>query len=81
MMMETVVYSREYLFAKELYDRGELGAFSFCAAAISRTTTRTCFPSPFADSRSPRRFKTPTICRFFRAEETVVRIRTSSTIF
>ena len=25
MMMETVVYSREYLFAKELYDRGELG--------------------------------------------------------
>ena len=25
MMMETVVYSREYLFVKELYDRGELG--------------------------------------------------------
>ena len=25
MMMETVVYSREYLFAKELYDNGELG--------------------------------------------------------
>src|SRR5437870_316066 len=25
MMRETVVYSREYLFAKELYDKGELG--------------------------------------------------------
>src|SRR5205807_8210574 len=25
MMMETVVYSREYLFAKQLYDKGELG--------------------------------------------------------
>src|SRR4029079_2455529 len=25
MMMETVVYSREYLFAKDLYDKGELG--------------------------------------------------------
>src|SRR5205085_8960250 len=25
MMMETVVYSREYLFAKDLYDRGVLG--------------------------------------------------------
>ena len=25
MMMETVVYSREYLFVKELYDKGELG--------------------------------------------------------
>ena len=25
MMMETVVYSREYLFVKELYDQGELG--------------------------------------------------------
>src|SRR5829696_1958851 len=25
MMMETVVYSREYLFARELYDKGELG--------------------------------------------------------
>src|SRR5687768_18198774 len=25
MMMETVVYAREYLYIKELYDRGELG--------------------------------------------------------
>src|SRR5437763_2410681 len=25
MMMETVVYSREYLFVKELYEKGELG--------------------------------------------------------
>jgi predicted dehydrogenase len=29
MMMETVVYSREYLFVKELYDRGELGRIQF----------------------------------------------------
>ncbi len=29
MMMETVVYSREYLFAKELYDLGELGRIQF----------------------------------------------------
>ena len=29
MMMETVVYSREYLFAKELYDKGVLGKIQF----------------------------------------------------
>ncbi len=29
MMMETVVYSREYLFVKELYDRGVLGRIQF----------------------------------------------------
>ncbi len=29
MMMETVVYSREYLFVKELYDSGELGRIQF----------------------------------------------------
>ena len=29
MMMETVVYAREYLFAKELYDKGELGKIQF----------------------------------------------------
>lgn len=29
MMMETVVYSREYLFVKELHDRGELGRLQF----------------------------------------------------
>ncbi len=29
MMMETVVYSREYLFAKELHDRGVLGRIQF----------------------------------------------------
>jgi predicted dehydrogenase len=28
-MMETVVYSREYLFVKELYDKGELGRIQF----------------------------------------------------
>ena len=29
MMMETVVYSREYLYAKELYDSGKLGRIQF----------------------------------------------------
>ena len=29
MMMETVVYAREYLFAKDLYDRGALGRIQF----------------------------------------------------
>ena len=29
MMMETVVYSREYLFVKEMYDKGELGKLQF----------------------------------------------------
>src|SRR5215813_7158568 len=29
MMMETVVYAREYLFVKELYDKGELGRIQF----------------------------------------------------
>ena len=29
MMMETVVYAREYLFVKEMYDRGDLGRIQF----------------------------------------------------
>jgi predicted dehydrogenase len=29
MMMETVVYSREYLFVKEMFDRGDLGRIQF----------------------------------------------------
>src|SRR6188472_469101 len=29
MMMETVVYAREYLFARELYEKGELGRIQF----------------------------------------------------
>src|ERR1041385_6663387 len=29
MMMETVVYSREFLFVKEMYDKGELGKIQF----------------------------------------------------
>jgi predicted dehydrogenase len=33
MMAETVVYSREYLFIKELYDRGELGKLQFLQAS------------------------------------------------
>lgn len=33
MMAETVVYSREFLFIKELYDRGELGKIQFMQAS------------------------------------------------
>ncbi|RPD41989.1 Gfo/Idh/MocA family protein [Chitinophaga barathri] len=33
MMMETVVYSREFLFMKELYDNGELGKVQFLKAS------------------------------------------------
>src|SRR5216110_1537059 len=33
MMMETVVYAREYLYIKELYDRGELGKIQFLQAS------------------------------------------------
>ncbi|MXV16789.1 Gfo/Idh/MocA family protein [Hufsiella ginkgonis] len=33
MMMETVVYSREFLFVKELYDNGELGKVQFLRAS------------------------------------------------
>ena len=33
MMMETVVYSREFLFVKELYDKGELGDVQFLQAS------------------------------------------------
>ena len=33
MMMETVVYSREYLFVKELYEKGELGRVQFLRAS------------------------------------------------
>lgn len=33
MMMETVVYSREFLYVKELYDKGELGRIQFLQAS------------------------------------------------
>jgi predicted dehydrogenase len=33
MMMETVVYAREFLFMKELYDKGELGKVQFIKAS------------------------------------------------
>ena len=33
MMMETVVYAREFLFMKDLYDRGELGKLQFLKAS------------------------------------------------
>ena len=48
MMMETVVYSREFLFVKELTDEGELGKIQFLQAShqqdmdAGRTTGRAC---------------------------------------
>src|SRR5260370_20435299 len=33
MMMETTVYSREFLFVKVLYDKGELGRLQFLRAS------------------------------------------------
>mgnify|MGYP003340991696 CR=1 FL=1 len=33
MMMETVVYAREFLFVKEMYDKGELGRLQFLQAS------------------------------------------------
>ena len=33
MMMETVVFSREYLFVKEMYDKGEMGRIQFLRAS------------------------------------------------
>jgi predicted dehydrogenase len=33
MMMETVVYSREFLFVKEMYERGEMGRLQFLRAS------------------------------------------------
>ena len=33
MMMETVVYSREFLFVKEMYDKGEMGKIQFLRAS------------------------------------------------
>ena len=33
MMMETVVYAREFLYMKELYDKGELGKLQFLKAS------------------------------------------------
>ena len=45
MMMETVVYSREYRFVEKLYDRGELGRIQLlrggrCRGWMQRTTER-----------------------------------------
>ncbi len=37
MMMETVVYSREFLFVKELFDKGSWDVSSICSRATSKT--------------------------------------------
>jgi predicted dehydrogenase len=46
MMMETVVYSREYLFAKELYDRGELGRIQFLRGSHQQDNYAHLLPEP-----------------------------------
>ena len=33
MMMETVLYTREFLFMKDMYDKGELGKLQFLKAS------------------------------------------------
>ncbi len=40
MMMETVLYSREFLFVKEMYDKGEMERSSFSGRHISRKWER-----------------------------------------
>jgi predicted dehydrogenase len=71
MMAETVVYAREFLFIKQMADRGELGKSSSCRRAISRIWTagpiigpgcRRCTTRPIASApawrssgRMPRR--------------------------
>jgi predicted dehydrogenase len=40
MMMETVVYSREFLYIKELYDKGELGKIQFLKASHQQDMER-----------------------------------------
>jgi predicted dehydrogenase len=39
MMMETVVYSREFLYIKELYDRGDLGKIQFIRSSHQQDMT------------------------------------------
>lgn len=39
MMMETTVYSREFLFIKELYDKGEIGRIQFLRASHQQDMT------------------------------------------
>ncbi len=39
MMMETVVYSREFLFVKDLYDRGEIGRIQFVRSSHQQDMT------------------------------------------
>lgn len=40
MMAETVVYSREFLFIKDFYERGELGKIQHLAASHPHRTTK-----------------------------------------
>ena len=74
MMMETVVYSREFLFVKQLYESGELGRIQFLRGHISRR-----WPVGPAIGKACRRCITPRTasapacaCRRSEAESVVV---------
>ncbi len=56
MMMETVVYSREFLFVKQLYESGELGRIQFLRSATSKR-----WPAGPATGKGCRRCTTPRI--------------------
>ena len=53
MMMETVVYAREYLFVKELYEKGELGRIQFLRGKIFLIMPCPSCPSRTSSTRSP----------------------------
>src|SRR5947208_2862744 len=66
MMMETVVYSREYLFVKDLYDRGELGRIQFLRGSHQQDEneepvihTKSTPEKPLAEPEIPKRVKAP----------------------
>src|SRR5262249_49168107 len=63
MMMETVVYSREFLFVKQLYDQGVLGRIQFLPGAhlpeIARPRPSGNGPPARVMGRGSRRCTTP----------------------
>ena len=42
MMAETVVYSREFLYIKELYEKGEMGKIQYLAASHPQVEFTIC---------------------------------------
>ena len=50
MMAETVVYSREFLYIKELHDKGELGKIQYLAASHPQVKFSESAPRRYVDS-------------------------------